>query len=449
MQPVPLPPTPIPHFEVSPKPKRHHEFHLNGRHWWLTFSQTSDFGDSLEDLSDILGYHFAYLPPLAYYIACAERHLDGHRHYHVYFMTVKGLDIYSQDHFDWMYDQHPEIRLIGARDKVRIHNTIEYCKKTLNFVEDGVNPCLKVEKPYSIAVRMLKDGATLEQLEDWNPSFFISRDHQLQRAWARYHSRQYIPAVWKPLPVGDFYEYDVGNLIAQWLNLNLCQPDRSPRERNLWIYGPSGFGKTELARSLSKRVSVINAVSGVWFSSYTDACDLVVFNDFSGHDKTADFMKRFCEGYPFDVPRKGASDYQKKKHVPVLVISNPHPSHVYRGVYADNRSSYDALIDRFEILCVDKPFWLFPEDPIVPRRARLNEQFVHPELPPHDVYDTGIPRHDWPQPNLKPLVNQLTRIEQRIKANGGRPKPATAEQLAAMNAHVRGKSNFNLSQGNF
>lgn len=326
-------------------------FRIQARRVLLTFSQT----DVYPVLAEVMGYHLAFLREVDYYIVGHERHADGGHHHHIVIVFSTKFDSTNPRVFDWMFDGiHPNIRSI-KHTNADIKRAIDYCKKEGDWIDDGNSPLAQKVKPMESITKMIRDGASLEEIEDAYPGPFIMHDQRVQRAWQRWNARQSAVSKWVPIqahdPFSELYPLQV------WLNANISV-ERDFRQKHLWLHGPTKIGKSRMVFALSEMVKTFIAPTDGWMTGYNDSFDLVIFDDFRGC-LTVDFFKQFCQSFPYQVLQKGLPPVLKKKHVPCIVTSNVSPIDCYPNVAVRNPLHFEAFLDRFIVVEIKSPFVLF------------------------------------------------------------------------------------------
>lgn len=325
-------------------------FRLNAQRVFLTFSQTGHWGD----LNELMGFHVAQLPPYQYYVLGHELHQDGGHHYHCVIVFQKKLNVLNSRFFDWMFEAHPNIKSI-PHGRLQLDRRIKYVKKDGDFVEDGDAQIAPAEKVGDIVAKAAADGKSDQELFQMYPGYFLIHQRCIKdlrfaaSSWADKLEDYRAPTA--PDLFSDWFR------VYNWLQTNIRGPSRPPREPNLWLWGPPRVGKSTLFAKLAKMVSVFDAPREKWITGYSDAYELVVFDDFGGWIPLHD-LNAFCQGIPSKVNQKSGLPVSKKKNPAVLVTCNRPPEQVYPNVFEKDSFSANALLSRFIVVEV-KDFYDF------------------------------------------------------------------------------------------
>lgn len=135
----------------------------------------------------------------------------------------------------------------------------------------------------------------------------------------------------------------------------------------LWIYGPTGSGKSHLAHHLTNGEAWISAETGRWFEGY-DAHPYVIFDDLRGDFCKFHVLLRLLDKYPFRIEVKGAS---RQFLARTIVITSSLPPH---GAYNKTGEDLRQLGRRItHVIRAELPgvaFWMpgtsIGKEPVVP-----------------------------------------------------------------------------------
>jgi len=343
---------------------RERRFRLQFSRVLLTFSQVRHY----EHIDELMGFHLAYLPETKYYLLGHELHQDGGHHYHLVIVFAEKLQIVDPAYFDWMFDEHPNIKTIKHGVK-NLSRAMAYCKKDADFIEDGPDPCgPEAEKPSALVLQGIKDGKSDFELLEEHGVWVMSRLRQINETRAVWQAGKpesllpyRIPIYNRGLQFGDLHDESVLK-ICDWIEHNVNVQNRDFRALNLWIVGPSRVGKSRLLGQLSRMVNSFYMPMNGYGNGYNDRYDLIFYDELEGQYSPA-WLKAFCQGSaPFAVNCKLASVSPiKRRNQPVIITSNKTIEEVYHHVYELNPVSLEALKERFIVVRVTREFNIYSE----------------------------------------------------------------------------------------
>lgn len=131
------------------------------------------------------------------------------------------------------------------------------------------------------------------------------------------------------------------------LMLNYTRPTRAWKTFVIWLYGPTGTGKTEIPWAISNMLGIFPWISSnnlTWFDGY-DRDQIAIIDDFRGDQSKLSWILRVLDKYPMQVPIKGAfCDWCPK----ILFITSCYsPQECYHNTSDEN---LDQLIRRVDLL---------------------------------------------------------------------------------------------------
>lgn len=124
-----------------------------------------------------------------------------------------------------------------------------------------------------------------------------------------------------------FHQY--GRTLEKLDDLRMSKLWRTEMTEGLWIWGPTGVGKSHLALAdYHPDTHYIVPNDGTWWDNYKQQ-ETVVFNDFRG-DLPYNELLQMVDKWPFFVRRRGRCPlpFISKK---VIITSSLHPNDVYRN----------------------------------------------------------------------------------------------------------------------
>jgi len=333
-------------------------FNLQGKKFFLTFPKCS------ASVDQVLA-QCATLPQLSWAVVATEQHKDGSPHLHVVLVysekqRLKGLPGLAV--FDGLVSQHGNYKTI-KNSKLDLLRTLQYVKKDGNFKSIGIDleefmRGLSSSKTVNSGVWIqaadkLRAGISLTELHEWNPSFValnLQKVQQYQKWLVR--NTQEVPTsvlirVHQDIPTS------AGIQLTTWMNLNLVlgkTTGRSPRQKQLWLCGPPGIGKTRIRAHLATylRIYIVPNDEDFYDDWEDNLYDLAVFDEFKGQ-KTIQWMNSWLDGQPKPLRKKG-SQYTKHQNVATVILSNFTPQQCYHKAFNQHASQLAPLLDRLEVV---------------------------------------------------------------------------------------------------
>jgi len=140
------------------------------------------------------------------------------------------------------------------------------------------------------------------------------------------------------------------NAIVDWLRTNMRQP-RQLRQKQLYIYGPPGVGKTRMTQFLREYYLVYDVPRREdFYDLYHDQVDVAILDEFTGSMKSIQWLNSFLDGSTFTLPKKGAQ-YEKRRNIPVIILSNYSPEDNFPRA---DRVALRAFMDRLLVVSLSE-----------------------------------------------------------------------------------------------
>lgn len=252
-------------------------------------------------------------------IVAQERHQDGNLHVHCAVALQELLSTRAADFADFIAGQHGNYQAMK-----NVKATIKYVTKDGSFIADGIDVAAatrggRMSSPAGQIAAMVADGKTIEELHAEYPEYFVANLSRVQAyvAWRQVQSFRLREPRWSGC--ASVSASDSG--LVEWLNSNICK-ERPFRQKQLWLHGPSGVGKTTLLDKLRSVLRVYELPkSEDFYDFYDNGCyDLIVCDEFKAH-KTITFLNEFIQGTQMVIRKKG-SQAIKSENLPVIICSN-------------------------------------------------------------------------------------------------------------------------------
>lgn len=340
-------------------------YNAQGIRFSLTYPQCPVTPETAADLLD------AKFPDLEWLIVSREAHADGTPHLHA------AVRFHAQKHFRspfWadlevppevlpaIENQEnapplelPETLVYHGNYQVtrNVRDWITYVIKDADFVARRIDPQSIIGRrgnSFSRIASMIGTGRTTRQINSEEPGFVMRYARQMSdyRRLLSVLDTAEKEINWHGCLADSVDEPQPTHDIVEWLGENICTP-RSFKQKQLWIYGPTNMGKTSLSMQLDDELRVMTiCMEEDFYDLYDDdSYDIIIFDEFTGQ-KRVSFMNQFVQGSNMTLRKKG-TQIEKRKNLPVIVLSNYKPEDVYRNVPA---AGISALLERFLVISV-------------------------------------------------------------------------------------------------
>lgn len=143
-----------------------------------------------------------------------------------------------------------------------------------------------------------------------------------------------------------FNEIDPSILIRHYGNLQRISADNPEKVEDLedvcgvWIYGPSGTGKSHTARQLYP--DFYDKACNKWADGYEGQTAWIIDDFDIRHECLGHHLKRWADKYAFSCEVKGTTRFIRPKHI--VVTSNYHPNQIWK----DN-ADLEPILRRFTL----------------------------------------------------------------------------------------------------
>lgn len=314
-------------------------YQLRAKNLFLTYPQCSQ---DPWDVMERIQWHFDW----KWAVVGQEKHQDGNLHLHIALALNQPLSTRDATFADFLTGQHGNYQ--GMRD---VKKCLAYVTKGGNYCVDGIDLAAamrggRTNQNAGMVSKMVADGATVEEIHEAMPEYFVANLSKVQAyiGWRQVQSLRLREPRW----FGCLGAGDQGARVAEWLNTNLLRP-RVTRQKQLWVHGPTGLGKTYLLDALRARLRCYEIPKGEdFYDFYDDGCyDLSVMDEFRGQ-KTVTWLNEWLQGTVMTVRKKG-SQALKSLNLPCIICSNYSPAECFPKV---PRIGLEALESRLVIVSV-------------------------------------------------------------------------------------------------
>ncbi len=297
------------------------KFRLQSKYVFLTYPRCqTDKGLALNRLK------VRFEERLEWAVVCSERHKDGSPHLHVVCAHIKRFDAKTSSYWDFVGGQH------GSYEPVRnLRSALQYVAKEGLYCEYkiSVSEYLRLRlgsggSKYAAIASRLRTGSSIADMNEENCGFVMQNLKKLQ---------DYVGFLERSLFVLEedkkqrkFQLTHTGAepeiSIVNWLHANIYEL-RNLGQRQLWIFGPTGIGKTHLKEQLIAHCRVYEpGYDSEWFDDYQDGrYDLVIFDEYKGQYKPT-IMNLWLGSEYGTLRRRGRNPVLKRTRLPCVVFSN-------------------------------------------------------------------------------------------------------------------------------
>ncbi len=288
-------------------------------------------------------------------IVAVEQHADGHPHLHCA-IKLKQRTRIPHAVLDGLAGKHGDYQ--GARDMLKV---ISYIVKDNEYVSFGIEVPqylarrIRHEAPKKRSMRdrvaaKVREGASLDEIDDMLPGYFMMNKRKIQDyvSWVSLKRQRESKLKWIGIPVGTAYLFPEEAMIMKWIVKNIRQK-RKFKQRQLWIWGSIGTGKTSLVLWLEKFLTIYWIPHESFDDRYLDGrYDLAVCDEFKG-TRMITWMNEFVQGSSMAIRKKG-SQGMKKDNLPVIILSN----YCIQDAYSEKVSDYakTSLKARFKEISI-------------------------------------------------------------------------------------------------
>lgn len=352
------------------------EFRIRAKSLFLTYcilkTEEADCQITKESFLNALNERICGTEPAPYIIIAKEQYKDREDAFHFHCVVVfdrtrlfRTPGFADLEFFPKSKDAKERLQREQRKTSIKIHGNymatrnlsraISYVKKEGDFLEEGElptgtdEPKAKKTKISDEIAELLKAGGTVDSIVREYPGFSLQNLHKVV-SYKHFVDNNLEE---KKIPFSKITEYEVPETLSvaeiqilDFLKQNIGTV-RPLRQKQLWIKGPIGSGKTTFATLLDKFLRIYTLIYETdYMEGYEpNLTDLVIFDEFRGQ-KTLTFLNSFIDGSIKKYNVKYSWTTKRKNH-PVIFFSNFSPTECYSKA---SDVTLDAFIDRLNVV---------------------------------------------------------------------------------------------------
>jgi len=381
----------------------------------------------------------------------SKGHEDGQdpgRHIHMCFKLDKKHCIKNPNFFDQLLGKHGDIQTCRDYKACQI-----YCNKDGNVITHNVDIEAVIESTrtkkgvrHETVVNFIKKDLdqkkipTLREVDEQFGGYVIQHENKvssyikLQHKFLQEQKQPYHGIDMNKVLMESANNPVLTDLVS-WLNKNLPPAHRPHKQKQLWLHGPAGVGKTRLQGQLKQYFNTYQVANEEkWWSGMDYTTEIIMFDEFTGYKCLSD-MKRLLEGSDFPMPQKGEQPFVKTKNIPVIICSNSTPEQVYHNVFEKSPQEFLPLLERIQVIELTKdtliPFNEPPKEVIENQEESPDEEEQEEEI---EVVDEIVPPTP-PRPfkrnrkTIEDIINELQCDEVLVEGSEDSQEEQTEKVL--------------------
>lgn len=289
-------------------------------------------------------------------VVAHELHKDGTDHLHCVVRFKSRYQSRDSSFFDHVGGKHGNYQSPRS-----LKSVLKYVLKDGDCVQHGPVPeaedssarSTRVAPSYVVAQK-ISNGATLKEIRDGDDTcgFYLTHRKHCEMLYCEFQAEK-LKATLLPFPgiEVDLQAPECERRLNEWLSDNLCS-DRQFKQKQLFLYGPPGIGKSSVAIRLSEFfMTYYPPMDEDFYDGYEDqTCELMIMDEFKSQ-KRITFLNQLLQGGPMTLRKKG-SQVLKKKNIPIMIFSNFSVEKCYSHA---PQVAIDALKERLEVIEWDAP----------------------------------------------------------------------------------------------
>ncbi len=139
--------------------------------------------------------------------------------------------------------------------------------------------------------------------------------------------------------------------VRTWLDRNLPPARRAGRQRQLYIQGYPGCGKTTTLRILEESFLCFRPTMGqeCWDDFDDKRHQVIILDEFDGKRISHGLLKIILDGSRVSLPNRYVTNV-KTKNLPVIICCNSAPEAIYTSLFEKHPVALREFIDRIEVV---------------------------------------------------------------------------------------------------
>ncbi len=297
----------------------------------------------------------------------SEFHLDGTAHIHGFFQLSKRWNIRGHDTLNLDIDgknyqgNYKALRNLGKACLYLCktgHPLTSYVSEGLKTIEylaalERAKRSHQSKGLFATAAQLIQEArGDVAGCLEWNPGFTLQHLSCMDR-FGKMIASMIPPPVLPTLPREIFHDNYVNNHdneIADWVHKNFMQGPRGLKQEQLYLYGPTGTGKTSFVRNLLRYYHDF-VPSGVrwqdhWRPRYFG---VIVMEEFSDSWLPFKLLLKLSAGEKTEMPIRNHASAWNTENLPMILTSNNPIDAWYHG---KSDAECTALAARFKVVFV-------------------------------------------------------------------------------------------------
>jgi Geminivirus Rep catalytic domain len=331
---------------------------LFGVNYFLTWPQNDMAIDVvISNAKELFGQAYKWM------VVGVEKHKDGTPHLHCVTVMKKKKHTLFTD-LDMITGKRGNYQCSR-----RLVDCVRYTCKDGEYVADGIdiNTYLEAAKgkkntKTAVVARLVMEGDSLQAILQKEPAFYMMHGPKIKAFKTEYD-------LMKSQKRKDFTEriMELSELewnasmtrVIDWLYRNVRVQERKFKKRQLYISGPTNYGKSSFfnKEGLEQYLRIYWVpMNEDYYDFYNDDnYDLIVFDEFKAHKKIQ-WMNSFVQGGTVCLRIKGGQ-VLKQKNLPVIILSNYTLEECYHKASAKGDPGFTALKARFNSVELEAPIY--------------------------------------------------------------------------------------------